>query len=167
MSPKGRPEGEQAPERISAEDRAPRAATQAAHRAIDAVWRIESARIIAGVAGGRPNLAVFQSDAIAAFLEGQARRLPYYGFVLRSPSLIQYGTQSLNGVTPRAMVYYYRPGAAALTRARSLASASALWVAMATCTAMRPARPTRSLLGERRTTLRSRSMASSASPRAR
>lgn len=71
-----------------------------------------------GVAGGRPNLAVFQSDAIAAFLEGQARRLPYYGFVLRSPSLIQYGTQSLNGVTPRAMVYYYRPGAAALRAAR-------------------------------------------------
>jgi hypothetical protein len=71
-----------------------------------------------GAAGGRPNLAVFESDAIAAFLEGQARRLPYYGFVLRSPSLIQYGTQPLSGVTPRAVVYYYRPGSGAPRAAR-------------------------------------------------
>ena len=63
-----------------------------------------------GAASSMANKAVFASDAVGAFLEGQARRLSYYGIVLRSSALIQYGTSPINGVAPRAVVYYYPPG---------------------------------------------------------
>lgn len=71
-----------------------------------------------GVASSLPNRAVFESDAVGAFAEGQARRLPYYGFVLRSPSLIQYGIQPINGATARVIVYFYPVGTLDGTGAR-------------------------------------------------
>ncbi len=71
-----------------------------------------------GAACTLPNRAVFEGDAIGAFAEGQARRRPYYGFVLRSPSLIQYGIQPINGSTARVIVYFYPPGTDAETASR-------------------------------------------------
>ncbi|MEO5988257.1 MAG: Ig-like domain-containing protein [Candidatus Eisenbacteria bacterium] len=71
-----------------------------------------------GAACASANRAVFEGDAIGAFAEGQARRLPYYGFILRSPSLIQYGIQPINGATARVIVYFYPPGTDAAVAAR-------------------------------------------------
>ena len=42
---------------------APDTRTAAAHRAIEAVWRIESARIIAGLAGLVRDCLLYTSDA--------------------------------------------------------------------------------------------------------
>lgn len=71
-----------------------------------------------GAASGTPNKAVFASDAVGAFFEGQARRLGYYGVVLRSPALIQFGTSSINGIAPRAVIYFYPPGSSEQEAAR-------------------------------------------------
>ena len=69
-----------------------------------------NALLAIGALSDRPNCAVFESDGLMAFFEGQARRMPLYGLLLRSASPVIYGTQTVNGVVPRAILYFYPPG---------------------------------------------------------
>ena len=69
-----------------------------------------NALLAIGALSDRPNCAVFESDGLLAFFEGQARRMPLYGLLLRSASPVIYGTQTVNGVVPRAILYFYPPG---------------------------------------------------------
>lgn len=73
-----------------------------------------------GASSATPNCAVFEGAALGAFFEGQARLRPYNGVLVRSPQPAQFqvSTQALNGVVPRAVIYFYPPGSDTRSAAR-------------------------------------------------